>query len=187
MPALITSRLPRSTESILEDAKLNARRGHPSLSNYNKFAKLFSTFALEFDSIALCPTCSVSKEVMHKSKLSSTGYPSPLQLLSADLGDPFRYEDFDPNPHFMTTRDTYSRYYIVLHLKAKSDAVKELIQWITNTERVFSSREGYKIGAIRTDNGTEFVNQTLHACITERGNTHQLTVPYNNFQNGAVE
>lgn len=187
LPALTNDRLPRQTEPLSAAAMWHARMGHPSFSNYNHFAKIVSLPQLEFDKFTLCPTCSVSKGVMHKGTTSTTQYTTPLQLLSVDLCGPFRYEDFNSNKYFMTIRDAYSRYYVVIHLKAKSDAAHELINWIRKTETFFLSRGGYKVGAIRTDNGTEFVNQTLHDFFSDKGITHQLTVPHNSFQNGAVE
>ncbi|EDO15283.1 Tkp5 protein [Vanderwaltozyma polyspora DSM 70294] len=87
----------------------------------------------------------------------------------------------------MTIRDAYSRYYTVIHLNAKKDAIQELIDWINRTENFFSSRGGYKVGSIKTDNGGEFKNTVLHEYLISKGITHELTIPYSSFQNGAVE
>ena len=96
-------------------------------------------------------------------------------------------KNFTSSHYFLTIRDAYSRYYTVIHLKNKSDASDKFIEWVKITENHFASRGGYKVGAVRTDNGGEFVNDTLHEFFKERGIEHQLTVPYTSFQNGAVE
>ncbi|GMM59158.1 hypothetical protein DAKH74_057780 [Maudiozyma humilis] len=61
------------------------------------------------------------------------------------------------------------------------------MDWITQTENHFHSRGGFKVGSIRTDNGSEFTSNALHEFFRARGIEHQLTVPHTSFQNGAVE
>ena len=61
-----------------------------------------------------------------------------------------------------------------------------LIGWIK--QRIFfASRGGYEVAAVRTDNGGEFVNSTLHEFFRRRGIEHQMTIPYTSFQDGTVE
>ena len=143
--------------------------------------------ALRPEKHTLCPTCSLAKATSRKGKTSQTVYSHPLQLLQVDLCGNFRYKNFTSSHYFLTIRDAYSRYYTVIHLKNKSDAPDKFIEWVKITENHFASRGGYKVGAVRTDNGGEFVNDTLHEFFKERGIEHQLTVPYTSFQNGAVE
>ena len=135
----------------------------------------------------MCPTCSLVKATSRKGKTSRTVYSQPLQLLQVDLCGNFRYKNFTSSRYVLTIQDAYSRYYTVIHLKNKSDAPDKFIEWVKITENHFASRGGYKVGAVRTDNGGEFVNDTLHEFFKERGIEHQLTVPYTSFQNGAVE
>lgn len=139
------------------------------------------------DNYTLCPTCSLSKATIVKGKVSDTVYTSPLQLIQIDLCGPFRYENFTSTKYFMTVRDAYSRYYVVIHLETKGEAADKLINWIRVTENYFSSRGGFKVGAVRSDNGGEFMSTHLHDYFASKGIEHQLTVPYQSFQNGAVE
>ena len=142
---------------------------------------------LRLEKHTLCPTCSLAKATSRKGKTSQTVYSHPLQLLQVDLCGNFRYKNFTSSHYFLTIQDAYSRYYTVIHLKNKSDASDKFIEWVKITENHFASRGGYKGGAVRTDNGGEFVNDTPHEFFKERGIEHQLTVPYTSFQNGAVE
>lgn len=99
----------------------------------------------------------------------------------------FATKSFQSNKYFLTIRDAYSRYYSVIHLKSKAGASIKLMEWINETEQYFSSRGGFKVGCVRTDNGTEFVNKNFHAFFKSKGIEHQLTIPYHSYQNGAVE
>lgn len=169
------------------EAIIHARLGHPGIDQYNRIAPIISAPKLKVSNVTLCPTCSLSKGIIKKGTTSQTEYTSPLQLIQVDLCGGFRYKNFNSDKYFMTIRDAYSRYYSVIHLKNKSEAVDKLMDWITAQENYFASRGGYTVGSIRTDNDGEFVNHQLHSFMTKKGIQHQLTVPHSSFQNGAVE
>lgn len=191
----ITSSLTGSHDPLLASEKpvtpetsiLHARLGHPGINSYNQLASIVHAPKIKPASVTVCPTCSLSKGTINKGVISPAEYTSPLQLLQVDLCGPFRYKNYKSEKYFMTIRDAYSRYYSVVHLVKKSDAAQELIDWIQEVENYFFSRGGYKVGAIRTDNGGEFMGQSLHEFFKKKGIQHQLTVPHSSFQNGAVE
>lgn len=54
-------------------------------------------------------------------------------------------------------------------------------------ENFFPSRGGYKVGALRFDKGKEFMSKPFHGYLKMKDIKHQLTVPYQSFQNGAVD
>ena len=179
--------LPRPKNPLSISILYHARLGHPGADLFNKLAPVLQVPALKPEKHTLCPTCSLAKAISRKGRTSQTIYSHPLQLLQVDLCGNFRYRNFTDSRYFLTIRDAYSRYYTVIHLKNKSDASDKFIEWVRKTENHFAGRGGYKVGAVRTDNGGEFVNDTLHEFFRERGIEHQLTVPYTSFQNGAVE
>lgn len=73
------------------------------------------------------------------------------------MGGGVRYNDYvDSKYFFLTLRDSYSRYYDAIPLKYKSDAAKELKNWITQQNNFLETCGGYKFYAVRTDNGDEF-------------------------------
>ena len=86
----------------------------------------------------------------------------------------FRYNlyCFSVLPHYT---GCLLRHCTVIHLKNKSDASDKFIEWVRKTENHFAGRGGYKVGAVRTDNGGEFVNDTLHEFFRDRGIEHQLS------------
>ena len=164
---------------------MHARLGHPGNKAYNQLAAKVGLPKLNMSSYTLCPTCTLSKATLRKGNVSSHEYTAPLQLIQVDLCGPFNYNS--NNKYFLTIRDAYSRYYEIIHLSSKGDAAQKIIDWITLKENFFSSRGGYKVGAIRSDNGKEFMSNQFHGYLNTKGIEHQLTIPYQSFQNGVVE
>jgi transposase InsO family protein len=54
-----------------------------------------------------------------------------------------------------------------------------LLRWEVSTK--------CKVGTVRTDRGTEFINSDLAQFFTRKGITHQTSAPYTPEQNGKVE
>ena len=46
---------------------------------------------------------------------------------------------------------------------------------------------GFKIQTLRTDNGTEYVNNTVNEILKKSDITHQTSIAYNPQQNGRAE
>ncbi|MBW0537165.1 hypothetical protein O181_076880 [Austropuccinia psidii MF-1] len=53
--------------------------------------------------------------------------------------------------------------------------------------RRFTATTGFKIRAIRMDNGSEFKNNILSSFLLAQGITHETSIPYKHHQNGRVE
>ncbi|CCK71153.1 uncharacterized protein KNAG_0G00963 [Huiozyma naganishii CBS 8797] len=136
---------------------------------------------------SVCATCAISKSTVRKGSVSSSVYTAPLQLLQADLCGPFRYDNYVDGRYFLTIRDAYSRCYFALVLKDKSAATLAFTNWILEQENYFSTRGGYKVGTVRTDNGGEFNNTVLHDFLKRKGICHEYTIPHSSYQNGGVE
>ena len=165
----------------------HSRFGHPGGVVYSKMMKTFELPKPPSQDFGVCPTCALSKNVQRKGKMSTTVYTTPLQMIQVDLCGGFRYREYIDAKYFLTIRDAYSGYYFAVPLKNKSDTAQTLINWIIRQENYFSTRGNYKVCTVRSDNGGEFNSQILHDFFTSKGIEHQLTVPYNSFQNGAVE
>ena len=79
--------------------------------------------------------------------------------------------------------DDYSRYGFVCLLASKSDVAERVIEVVSWIE----TQTGQRVRTVRSDNGTEFVNQTLRAFYAQRGITHQTSTRYTPQQNGVAE
>ena len=177
--------------TITENNDLWHRRwGHPSAGVYQNLDKEYELSRKVYHGIGieLCQACCMGKGVVTKPKLSAFVATQPLQLLHVDICGPFAYGSIDGSKYFLTIVDGYSRFVYVKLLKTKSDATNAMKDIIVHAETKFaSSGKVFKVGAVRTDNGGEFVNKLLHEFFREKGIEHQLTVPHNSYQNGVAE
>nr|GEV21833.1 hypothetical protein [Tanacetum cinerariifolium] len=79
--------------------------------------------------------------------------------------------------------DDYSRYTWTHFLKSKDETPKVLIDFLWLVQRGLQAQ----VIVVRTDKGTEFLNQTLHAYFAAEGIKHQTSVAQTPKQNGVVE
>nr|GFB51499.1 integrase, catalytic region, zinc finger, CCHC-type, peptidase aspartic, catalytic [Tanacetum cinerariifolium] len=67
--------------------------------------------------------------------------------------------------------------------KSKDETPEVLIDFLRFVQRGLQAQ----VGVVRTDKGTEFLNQTLHAYFAAKGIQHQTYVARTPEQNGVVE
>nr|GFA62240.1 hypothetical protein [Tanacetum cinerariifolium] len=79
--------------------------------------------------------------------------------------------------------DDYSRYTWNHFLRSKDDTPEVLIDFLRLVQRGLQAQ----VRVVRTDKGTEFLNQTLHAYFAVEGIHHQTSVARTPEQNGVVE
>ncbi|GJZ26704.1 retrovirus-related pol polyprotein from transposon TNT 1-94 [Tanacetum coccineum] len=77
----------------------------------------------------------------------------------------------------------YSRSTWVKFLKTKDEVPAAIIKCIKNIQICLKAT----VRNVRTDNGTEFVNQRLHEWYENVGITHQTSVGHTPQQNGVVK
>ena len=105
-----------------------------------------------------------------------------------DLCGPMPMSSLNGSKYAATFLDDSSKMPFVRILSSKSEttsAVREVI-------RLLENKNGSRVRAIRTDNGSEYVNAELAQYLRSKGIVHQTTVPYNpvpynSEQNGAAE
>nr|GFB56688.1 retrovirus-related Pol polyprotein from transposon TNT 1-94 [Tanacetum cinerariifolium] len=79
--------------------------------------------------------------------------------------------------------DDYSRYTWTHFLRSKDETPEVLIDFLRLVQRGLQAQ----VRVVRTDKGTEFLNQTLHAYFAVEGIQHQMSVARTPEQNGVVE
>nr|GEZ97055.1 retrovirus-related Pol polyprotein from transposon TNT 1-94 [Tanacetum cinerariifolium] len=79
--------------------------------------------------------------------------------------------------------DDYSRYTWTHFLRSKDETPKVLIDFLRLVQRGLQAQ----VRIVRTDKGTEFLNQTLHAYFATEGIHHQMSVAQTPEQNDVVE
>nr|GEX69958.1 hypothetical protein [Tanacetum cinerariifolium] len=113
---------------------------------------------LKFKKDHLCSACAMgkSKKKSHKPKYEDTNQEK-LYLLHMDLYGPMRVKSVNGKKYILVIVDDYSRFRWVKCLRSKDDDLDFIIKFL----KMIQVRLKVPVRRIRTDNETEFVNQTL--------------------------
>nr|GEX49660.1 retrovirus-related Pol polyprotein from transposon TNT 1-94 [Tanacetum cinerariifolium] len=112
---------------------------------------------LKFETDHLCSACAMGKSTRktHKPKSEDTNQEK-LYLLHMDLCGPMRVESVNGKKYILVIVDDYSRFTWVKFLRSKDETLDFIIKFL----KMIQVRLKVPVRRIRTDNGTEFVNQT---------------------------
>ncbi|GKA24637.1 retrovirus-related pol polyprotein from transposon TNT 1-94 [Tanacetum coccineum] len=163
------------------------RLSHLKFGTLNKLAKdglARGIPKLKFQKDHMCSACALgkSKKSSHQPKAEDTNQEK-LYLLHMDLCGPMRMESINWKKYILVIVDDYSRFTWVKFLRSKDEAPDAIIKCIKNIQ----VRLNATIRNVRTDNGTEFVNQTLRDFYEIVGISHQTSVARTPQQNDIVE
>ncbi|GKC58638.1 retrovirus-related pol polyprotein from transposon TNT 1-94 [Tanacetum coccineum] len=152
------------------------RLSHLNFGTLNKLAKdglARGIPRLKFQKDHLCSACALgkSKKSSHQPKAEDTNQEK-LYLLHMDLCGPMRVASINGKRYILVIVDDYSRFTWVRFLKTKDEAPAAIIKCIKNIQVHLKAT----VRNVRTDNGTEFVNQTLREWYENVGITHQTSV-----------
>nr|GFB16613.1 retrovirus-related Pol polyprotein from transposon TNT 1-94 [Tanacetum cinerariifolium] len=123
-----------------------------------------------------------SKKKSHKPKTEDTNQEK-LYLLHMDLYGPMRVKSVNGKKYILVIVDDYSRFTWVKCLRSKDEAPDFIIRFL----KMIQVRLKVPVRRIRTDNGTEFVTQTLREYYEQVGISHETSVARSPQQNGVVE
>ncbi|GJU26525.1 retrovirus-related pol polyprotein from transposon TNT 1-94 [Tanacetum coccineum] len=139
---------------------------------------------LKFEKDHLCSACALGKSTKkpHKPKSEDTNQEK-LYLLHMDLCGPMRVASVNGKKYILVIVDDYSRFTWVKCLRSKDEAPAFIINFL----KMIQVRLKETVRRIRTDNGTEFVNQTLREYYEKVGISHETSVARSPQQNGVVE
>ncbi|GKE97525.1 retrovirus-related pol polyprotein from transposon TNT 1-94 [Tanacetum coccineum] len=139
---------------------------------------------LKFEKDHLCSTCAMgkSKKKPHKPKSEDTNQEK-LYLLHMDLCGPMRVVSVNGKKYILVIVDDYSRFTWVKCLRSKDEALDFIIKFL----KMIQVRLKVPVRRIRTNNGTEFVNQTLREYYEKVGISQETSVARSPQKNGVVE
>ncbi|GJV98074.1 putative ribonuclease H-like domain-containing protein [Tanacetum coccineum] len=139
---------------------------------------------LKFKKDHLCSACALGKRTKkpHKPKSKDTNQEK-LYLLHMDLCGLMRFASVNGKKYILIIVDDYSRFTWVKCLRSKHKAPAFIINFL----KMIQVRLKETVRRIRTDNGTEFVNQTLCEYYEKVGISHETSVARSPQQNGVVE
>nr|GEY51578.1 retrovirus-related Pol polyprotein from transposon TNT 1-94 [Tanacetum cinerariifolium] len=136
------------------------------------------------DMMASSPICLLSKTSKTKSwlwhrRLSHLNFGAINHLARQGLVR----ESINGKKYILVIVDDYSRFTWVKFLRSKDEASYFIIKFL----KMIQVWLKVLVRRIRTDNGTEFVNQTLCDYYEEVGITHEISVARSSQQNGVVK
>nr|GFA85578.1 integrase, catalytic region, zinc finger, CCHC-type, peptidase aspartic, catalytic [Tanacetum cinerariifolium] len=139
---------------------------------------------LKFKKDHLCSACAMGKSTKktHKPKSEDTNQEK-LYLLHMDLCGPMRVESVNGKKYILVIVDDYFRFTWVKFLRSKDETSDFLFKFL----KMIQVRLKVSVHHIRTNNGTEFVNQMLRDSYEEVGISHETSVARSPQQNGVVE
>ncbi|GJY26613.1 retrovirus-related pol polyprotein from transposon TNT 1-94 [Tanacetum coccineum] len=139
---------------------------------------------LKFEKDHLCSACQLgkSKKFSHKPKSENTNM-EVLHTLHMDLCGPMRVQSINGKKYILVIVDDYSRFTWVKFLRSKDETPEFVINFLKQIQVGLNKTVRY----IRTDNGTEFVNQVMSKYYEGVGIFHQKFIPRTPQQNGVVE
>ncbi|GJT86640.1 retrovirus-related pol polyprotein from transposon TNT 1-94 [Tanacetum coccineum] len=139
---------------------------------------------LKFEKDHMCSACAMgkSKKQTHKPKYEDTNQEK-LYLMHMDLCGPMRFASINRKKYILVIVDDYSSFTWVKFLASKDEAPDFIIKFM----KMIQVRLNATIRNICTDNGTEFVNQTLCSYYESVGISHETSVGQTPQQNDVVE
>ncbi|GJU87714.1 retrovirus-related pol polyprotein from transposon TNT 1-94, partial [Tanacetum coccineum] len=163
------------------------RLSHLNFGTINKLAKdglARGIPRLKFQKDHLCSACALgkSKKSSHQPKAEDIN-EEKLYLLHMNLCGPMRVASINGKRYILVIVDDYSRFTWVRFSMTKDEAPEAIIKCIKNIQVHLNAT----VRNVRTDNGTEFVNQTLHEFYEKVGISHQTFVARTPQQNDVVE
>ena len=129
-----------------------------------------------------CVTCIEAKMTVEPYKSLDKRYLTPGELTHIDVWGKYDVQSINGHQYYLLFVDDATRFITVNFLKKKDEASSRVKQYLTHLKT-----QGKHPRAIRTDRGTEFVNEPLKSWCREQGYDIQLTAPYSPSQNGIAE
>nr|GFB92636.1 retrovirus-related Pol polyprotein from transposon TNT 1-94 [Tanacetum cinerariifolium] len=138
---------------------------------------------LKFIKDHLCSSCELgkAKRKSFHTKLTPSS-KRQLHLLHMNLCGPMRVASINGKRYVLVIIDDYSRYTWTHFLRSNDETLKVLIDFLRLVQRGLQAQ----VRVVRTDKGTEFLNQTLHAYFAAEGIQLQTFVAQTPEQNGVV-
>lgn len=182
--ALVASTNSQPTEI---DIDLGHRRmGHLNVKAIRMLSKgdIAKGFRVKAGDMPDCEGCAIGKSRRNPMPKMTTTKPSrPLELVFADLVGPITPLTPGKAKYALEIVCGCSFYQWQHLLGSKDEAAEAFSKWLEKVEL----ETGYKLGTIRTDNGTEFTGSEFREALIKGKVQLQLTAPYAHHQIGVVE
>lgn len=135
--------------------------------------KLSSFLSFHFDKnkVECCDICHRSKQCRQPFPSSNNKAEFAFQLIHCDLWGKYGTVTHNGASYFITIVDDYIRAVWVYLLKEKSDVPRILMNFCSMVQTQFNA----KVQVLRSDNGTEFTNNTVQTFFHKEGILHETS------------
>lgn len=96
-----------------------------------------------------------------------------LGLIHTDVNGPMPVESLGGHRYFVSFIDDYSKKIFLYPMKLKSEVYDKMVLF----KNLVENQLDRKIKAVRSDNGTEFVNKQMEELFIKGGIIHQKSIP----------
>ncbi|CAM8951474.1 unnamed protein product [Rhodiola kirilowii] len=172
-----------ATIKHVSPAVWHRRLGHLPLNKMKKILSSVENNVKVTDCNFHCSICPMAKQSRLSFPISQHKSTEIFELLHADVWGPFGTSTMSGCRYFLTLVDDYSRNTWTYLMQQKSEVPAVVIKFFNMVETQFVK----KIKKFRSDNGSEFFNETLTKFFSEKGCIHQSSCVYTPQQNGVVE
>ncbi|MDQ9786262.1 DDE-type integrase/transposase/recombinase, partial [Serratia marcescens] len=127
---------------------------------------------MSFSKDKICSACQLGKQTRASFQSKGNIQSNRLfELIHMDLFGPIPIISLAGSRHCLVVIDDYSRFTWVVPLKSKDETQKQLIKLIKQVQ----TEKDLKLVKIRSDRGTEFLNQTISSFLEESGIRHETS------------
>ena len=130
-----------------------------------------------------CEACKCGKIHRLPFKSSVNRSKEPCHLIHVDLCGPMEVSSIGGSNYFLLFKDDFSHYRFVYPIKYKTEVPGVLKKFLALAE----NDTGRKVKTLRSDHGTEILNEAVTRMLEDAGIRHQLSAPYCPEQNGRIE
>jgi hypothetical protein len=132
---------------------------------------------------AVCEPCIMGKQTRTPFPHGESETSEVLELVHMDVCGPMPVASKGGSRFFATFTDDYSKLSVAVPIAHKSQVVAVTRQTVARLEL----QSGKKLKSVRTDRGSEYLNQEMRGYFGEKGVVHQAGARYSPEQNGTAE
>ncbi|GJU37393.1 putative RNA-directed DNA polymerase [Tanacetum coccineum] len=170
-----------SAVCFISKSMWHTRLGHPSDQAVNM---LQQDLNFTKDShVSPCDICHKAKQTREPFPFSDHQTTEIGELIHLDLWGPYKVISKDGFRYFLTIVDDYTRAVWIYLIKTKDEVYYHFVSYINMILNHFKCN----IKTVRSDNGSEFVNNKMTELFNSLGIIHQTSCAYTPQQNGIAE
>lgn len=174
-----------AVEKVFDYQNFHNKMGHPGPKKMIELLKIHHPELQSVGELKLtCDACKFGKMVKRTIEISGTVYPL-LGLIHTDICGPISVSTLGGRKYILNFMDDTSKFCVSALLETKDGAsvAKVFAEFIAHAERI----TGKKVLKLRSDQGTEFLNDTMRCLLSSLGIVHEVSNAYTPKQNGNAE